>query len=486
MSMFLFVILKPWKYIYFSSKYNKYLLLIIIVLALFLRVAQPFEYYIFSDESYYLAMAKNLSQGNRIFDTDVSLKKSGYEILLALPFVFTGQYRTEYGFMLNIFFGLMNIVLVFFLVRELWDEKSALASAFLIAILPEHIRWSTTVSLEIPALFFILASLLCFFIFIKKKNWLVLFLSLLLINYASFIRPEAIMVLGLEVLFLFYNINLLKLAWFNRVNMLTSLTIFAVSIWNIVFTWQSSLVWKNIWNTAGVKQAFSVNYFWPNLSSIFIYHFKIVDLIFFTVCLTGLIGFIALFVNKQKQKAIFLSAITLAFLFYYSIYFYGIADLTMSRFIAIWLTLSIILSGIGFEIMFRFAKERQLLTIFLVLFGLLFYLMINYEKLLPPTPQAWAIKEKKLLLSFEQANPSCLYLDTFPFESQFHGYQSIYPQSFFSDSNMADNFSCVFYIGTPPYDLLLFWKKMSYDLNIWQYQSGRSVNYTSIIPGTPD
>ncbi len=484
---------KPWQYLSPLSRQTGCILLGIVLLGIFFRLEQPLQHYLFFDEDYYLNAARTISLGD-FQALDPFLKKNGYELLLAIVFFFSGKSAELAAFGLNLGLGILTIPVVFLLTREFWSESAAIIAAGLLAILPEHIRWSAATSLEVPAIFFALSSLLVFFIFLKSKNYLHFILALLISIYLSFIRPEMILVAGFELLYLLFNSELLALAWKNLRHKLFSGITLILFLFSGALTLLSLKIWENIWVVERAATLFSLNYFSSNLWDIIRYNFQIYNFLFFILIITWFFGFYQIWQNRNFRKpATFISTLFLTLFFYYNAYFYGgygIGTTVHSRFAAIWLAWAVILAGIGLDWFLQLINKKNSFKIglfLLILFSV--YSQLNFGNFFPESSQAWAVREREAMISFAQENQSCLYVAIFPYPLNFHGFNAVSVNNFDPSTKAPcimfwESISCK-YEDQPVCTVLLknsAWEKLTYQpVNIWQYSLTKD-QYTATIP----
>jgi len=184
-------------------------LVIILAVGTFLRASVPLRHYQFNDEEIYLHRAQMINQigiptecSFGIFaDGELTCSQhdglfggisieNGYPVLLSGLFKTLGTSETvAYDF--NIFLGVATIFLAYLAGRE-FSKGAGLISATIVSVLPEHVWWSVTTNLDVPLLFFLLASVLSFLIFLRKRKYYLFILSVSLLTYAAFIRSEVV------------------------------------------------------------------------------------------------------------------------------------------------------------------------------------------------------------------------------------------------------------------------------------------------------
>jgi len=108
-----------------------------------------------------------------------------------------------------VIFGLLTILVIYKLGKVIFNQKVGLLSAFLLSISPLHLKYSREVRYYSFLIFFSSLTILFIYKIIseKKKNiWVILFALASLLNIAT--QPNALLVLGAEMMFL--------LVWFWR------------------------------------------------------------------------------------------------------------------------------------------------------------------------------------------------------------------------------------------------------------------------------
>lgn len=89
------------------------------------------------------------------------------------------------GRLISVIFGTLNVLLVYFLAKKLFNEKVALTSSFLFAISPLHVRSSHYAIVDIPLAFFICGAIYFCISVIEEDSFKNLFLAGLMGGVAS-------------------------------------------------------------------------------------------------------------------------------------------------------------------------------------------------------------------------------------------------------------------------------------------------------------
>ena len=127
--------------------------------------------------------------------------KPGHHLLLSYFFKFDQNFL-EMSFLFNLFMGTISIALFFFL-QYIWTKKSnlALVGALILSLTPIIHLFSSSASVEISSMVFILLSLITFEIFLKEEkknnhNNLMLSLFLFVLVYTIYLRTEFIFIIA--------------------------------------------------------------------------------------------------------------------------------------------------------------------------------------------------------------------------------------------------------------------------------------------------
>jgi len=139
--------------------------LVLIPLVLIFLIKLYFVHPSFSDENVYYAMAKIVGQGQRPY-LDFNFVHPPFQLyLLAGIFTVIGSSLTT-AKLLPLMSSLMTVVLMFFISKKIFDEKSALVSALLFIITPAFLAFSDQGYGMWESIFFIFLS---FYLALKEK-----------------------------------------------------------------------------------------------------------------------------------------------------------------------------------------------------------------------------------------------------------------------------------------------------------------------------
>jgi len=181
-------------------------LLLIFLLALTLRELSPHTHRVYFDEDIYLDMAKQISlnlssclcdYGNATscFRCEMMKWPAGHPFVFAVMFKLFGVSETL-AFHFASLLGALSCVIIFLLAYLLsGNEKLSLYAALILALIPIHILWSSTVAAEPTLLFFtILAA--CFILLHRRMGSAASFATAVLsVVLALYVKSEAMVFL---------------------------------------------------------------------------------------------------------------------------------------------------------------------------------------------------------------------------------------------------------------------------------------------------
>lgn len=201
------------------------LLLLIFLIALGIRIwVIPHEPVLFYDEYEHIAIGKNMLENHCFARPDFYLDGKFYSSYLPqwLPglhfimsefFFFFGA-TPEAAFNLNACLSAFSVVLLFLCVYLMTlNFSKAYLSSMLLTFLPLHLKFSGNISLEAGSLFFILATLLSSFIFIRLQTLKSFFMVLAFLSFALMVRAENVLLIPLLIFLFFQHKIPMKKAW---------------------------------------------------------------------------------------------------------------------------------------------------------------------------------------------------------------------------------------------------------------------------------
>jgi len=314
-----------------NIKKSTLIILFIIFLVGFWLRNSSYKYGMAVDGMYYQEMAKEMYE-NGVYSQGCSIGTPsncsyyfsavvmpGYPFIIDIAFMLFGV-RDIFAMIINGIVSSLNIILVFILFYIMFkNEIGALISALIYSFIPGDIFISQTAAVRPTFLFFIMLSIISYFVFIKDKSIIAGIFSVLSLSYSIYVRPEGYLVLALFIIGLFLyrkKFNLRK-----RWKYILIICLIFLSHQYVALNWLS----KNGYGmTGGSVHTFSISNVIPMtpilIKSFFVspkYRFTlfnpIVSILFFASC-------IYLFFDKKYKKEFY-------FIFlWFIIFFVGIAS----------------------------------------------------------------------------------------------------------------------------------------------------------------
>jgi 4-amino-4-deoxy-L-arabinose transferase-like glycosyltransferase/Flp pilus assembly protein TadD len=184
--------------IIFSGKEYKYLSVIFIVgfVLRFFYVTEtqntPFFQNLYSDSKIYYDLAVQISNGNWI-GNNIFFMSPGYPYFLAIIFTLFGKSILLVR-LIQIFLNSINIIIIYFIARNLHSDKAGFISAAIAALFSTYIFYSGAILLEVIQTFIL--SILLFLLTDKSKiknyqNWLLIGI---LLGVASYFRANILLI----------------------------------------------------------------------------------------------------------------------------------------------------------------------------------------------------------------------------------------------------------------------------------------------------
>jgi len=130
------------------------------------------------------------------------LAPPGYPFLISIAYMLFGI-NTIYACIISGILGSLTILLIFYITKKLFDEKTGLISALIFALFPYDLLFAGSGHVRSTSLFFIALTIFFYLIAIEKdkiKNWVLLAATL---SFAVYVRQENIVLLAPMVLGLF-------------------------------------------------------------------------------------------------------------------------------------------------------------------------------------------------------------------------------------------------------------------------------------------
>src|SRR3989344_6784392 len=197
----------------------KYEKLILVLLSLSILVFYGINQGYFWDESVYLGLAKNIQQGNYF----INLNQESYRPPL-FPFILSiFSFLGEFIKIIPILFTLTTIIITYFFIKKIYDEKIALISASLIATAPWIIYYSQRILTETLFMLLFIASIFLIYLSTEKKKLLPL--TFVLFGLAFLTRYQGVLLLAI---FFIYILIIKKTSILKTREFLFSLIIFFI------------------------------------------------------------------------------------------------------------------------------------------------------------------------------------------------------------------------------------------------------------------
>lgn len=184
----------------FEPKGIRFYLILIFILAFILRLIAAINLTVSADDMHFVTHAINFLKADRLITYDQS---SG------LWFAFTDLMYKIFGTtqlasrMASLIFGSLSIFLIYFLSREFFNKKVSLIAAFLLAISPFHIFY-TTAEMDVMAVFFVLFSMIFFIKGTKSNSSFKFFQSGIFIGLAIYTKVYPLLFIPSLILFFIY------------------------------------------------------------------------------------------------------------------------------------------------------------------------------------------------------------------------------------------------------------------------------------------
>lgn len=191
-------------------------LIIIFLVGGYLRFfVAPHTFNHFNDGYYHVSRAQNFwrkgqvgrcsfGTGSDCYKTHLGLLPGGYPFLLSFVLLIFENITSVFYF--SSLIGSLSIIFAFFTSYLIFsDERVALLSALLLALLPPHIKFSGSALPGVTSAFFILLTYLFFFYFLKEKDYKSFLLLIFSACFTLQIRLENIfIILPLSIFFLLH------------------------------------------------------------------------------------------------------------------------------------------------------------------------------------------------------------------------------------------------------------------------------------------
>lgn len=304
------------------------LLLLVIILGFSLRMfIAPHAHRVFFDEDIYLNIAQNIKNELKACLCDYGTTKEcyscisnkqphAYSAFISILFFFFGV-KESVAYTATILVGTLSILLMFAIAYLLFKKQStALYASLIFSLMPEHIRWSATTSLETFFVLFTLLAIALFLLYFRTGSYSILTAAILSFAIALQGRPEAnLLFLLVGALFVLFDKNLLKGLKNYRFILLVLLLVILITP-AIIHLKKSS---SDTWGTSGKK--FSLEYVGNNGrdNAKFFFENTRFPAMFTILAVIGL----AYSIRNHKKELLFLSAWFFLFFGMYALFYAG-------------------------------------------------------------------------------------------------------------------------------------------------------------------
>lgn len=326
----------------FSKIKNKtfILLILISVLALFLRVSAPQTHRLFFDEEIYLDMSNQINtsldsclcsygDGNSCFFCEMMKWPAGHPFLFSLPFALFGA-GEGVAFAFALLIGLLCVILMFFLAYAITsDEKLSLFASLLLALFPLHILWTGTTAAEPTLLFFSILAMLFIILAAKIRDKKIFFLSILSIVFVILTKAEGILFIftGLMAFWLFDK-SVFKKFSRNAVIIAFVLVLLVPYFLHFFYSWNNDSWGAPQGEKVGI-QYFASNFsqnakFWLDYKYWDEFSWKNKQLFHpLAFTLLALLGIVYLIIKKKRKILLMLLFWFFSFFFFYTFFYAG-------------------------------------------------------------------------------------------------------------------------------------------------------------------
>lgn len=211
-----------------------------------------------SDFETYFKLASLMSEGQIGYNSYIAR----YPHVITYPFVLSWLFRITgpslfCAQMLNVFFSLCTVILVFFIVRKIANPSAGFLAAVIITLWPSQIFYITLVSTEALYTFLQTACLILIIYLPEIKNsrlrWVAYFLLGTLLGVVNSVRPQAVLLMiGLVIFPLVFSKIGSKKIWLQRV-LVTGVLIFGFSLSSLILN-------RQIEETIGMQTGSNLGY----------------------------------------------------------------------------------------------------------------------------------------------------------------------------------------------------------------------------------
>tara|TARA_Y100000310_G_scaffold82715_1_gene79324 strand:- start:31718 stop:32845 length:1128 start_codon:yes stop_codon:yes gene_type:complete len=191
---------------------KKHWLLLILLLALFLRLYHLDSKAPGTDEQWSIVYAEDTLSGKYYETIEEYTYPPIFNYVLAFTMQLTGKSHYALQFLM-VLFGVLSVYLVYLLTKELFTKKIALLTAFLLAINPFHIMYSQHIRSYIFLMVLFLLATLLFYYYIKtnKVNYLYWLTLVYVISFYTHVFAAFYVITHFIIAFILYCTKSFKL-----------------------------------------------------------------------------------------------------------------------------------------------------------------------------------------------------------------------------------------------------------------------------------
>lgn len=305
------------------------LLCLIILLGFSLRMfIAPHAHRVFFDEDIYLNIAQNIKNEMKSCLCDYGTPQEcyrcipnkqphAYSAFISIFFFIFGA-NEPLAHNITIVLGTLSILLVFATTYLLFGKQSvSLYSSLILALIPEHIRWSATTSLEAFFVFFTLLSIFLLLLYCRTQSYPILAAAIFALAIALQGRPEAdLLIILAALLFLLFDKRLAEN--FKSPKFFLAILLLAILILPSAMHLKKSS--SDSWGSSGEK--ISLHYFSKNASDNSKFFFENTRFpALFTIL--SIVGIAAALFSKNKKELLLILAWFFLFFGIYAVFYAG-------------------------------------------------------------------------------------------------------------------------------------------------------------------
>ena len=350
---------------------------VIFLSALILRLfVIPHTHQIDFDEVEHINIAENILYANQFCECYAGSNQKcevcrlmpwppGYHTFLSLMFSLFGD-SEQTAFNSNAVIGSITVLLIFLLVfLETKNSSLALIASFLFNLIPVHLKFSGTATMDNFSVFFVILSLISLNLYRNTRRYAVFLLFLSVLLYAVHARPENFLLIPVVFFYLGVTLEEPVKSLFQAKYLISILVFFALLTPLVQLFHYGSLAFPSwAWNVSlPIKFNHFGKHLLPNLGFFVDPHFN--SFLFPIFCI---LGCHQLYLRDRKLLACY-GFLFFAFFFVYSSYFTGRFSMgdTARYSLILYIPLTIISSGGVWLIFKKFCFEKKALMFLLIL-----------------------------------------------------------------------------------------------------------------------